>query len=141
VPLCGHATLAASRVLFSLDRSLQTIQFQTRFSGTLRAKRISDGQNSTKIEIYLPTFSGDVLTASKDSAERALKLVRQHVGVFGLREDQVVGAVEYEFLGKSAIVQLSPEVDLEGLKYDPKDLVSLLSSSHRIIVQAEGLGK
>ena len=64
------------------------------------------------------------MTESKESAERTLRLVKEHVDVLGVKEEQVVGAVEYEFLGKSAIVQLAPEVDLEGLKYDPKDMVS-----------------
>lgn len=115
-------------MLFSQDPSLHKIRFQTRWSGELRAERVAgegESRNATKIQIYLPTFKGDTLTASVISAEEALKSVKENAGLLGVGEDQIVGAVHYEFLGKSAIVQLAPEVDLEGLKYDPREFVSV----------------
>ncbi|KIJ26092.1 hypothetical protein M422DRAFT_783191, partial [Sphaerobolus stellatus SS14] len=54
VALCGHATLASARVLFSspdvLPKSVQKIEFQTNVSGILTSKLLDDG----RIELELP---------------------------------------------------------------------------------------
>ncbi|WVW82069.1 hypothetical protein I302_104074 [Kwoniella bestiolae CBS 10118] len=121
VTLCGHATLASSKVLFSLNPALQLITFQTRFSGTLTARRV--GQE--EVEISLPTLSNEVIskfgsTTSNDDETRALE------GAFGLDRGGVVGVEEIDFSGnRCLIVQLSQGVDVEKIRVDIKALVAI----------------
>lgn len=43
----------------------------------------------------------------------------------GLEASDVIRVATYDWGGKSAVVQLDPEVDLAGLHVDPKALVSV----------------
>ncbi len=51
IPLCGHATLASARVLFSQDDHLDTIDFITRSGVRLQATRSGD-----KVSLKFPNY-------------------------------------------------------------------------------------
>lgn len=53
VPLCGHGTLASAHVLSQSDilpKGIDTLEFETKFSGILTAKTLEDG----RIELEFP---------------------------------------------------------------------------------------
>ena len=65
VDLCGHATLAAARVLFSRDAvDGDRVEFESR-SGMLAVDRLSDG----RLEMNLPAWHGEQLTVTPGIAQ------------------------------------------------------------------------
>ena len=86
---------------------------------------MSEVKNGSKVQIFLPTFKGEDLAALKQSTEQATRDVKAEAGIYGVEQAQVVNAAYYKYLGRSTIVQLAPEVDLAGLKYATREMVSL----------------
>lgn len=118
VALCGHATLAASQAVFSINPAFETIEFTTRFSGVLTAKKVEDKQ----VEITLPSLPKNVLEAfdGKSSKEDLTKVG----SVFGVKEEEIVAVSPFVFGTRSSvIVSLSPQVDLSKIKASEADLV------------------
>lgn len=118
VALCGHATLAASQAVFSINPAFETIEFTTRFSGVLTAKKVEDKQ----VEITLPSLPKNVLEAfgGKSSKEDLTKVG----SVFGVKEEEIVAVSPFAFGTRSSvIVSLSPQVDLAKIKASEADLV------------------
>ncbi|WWC58397.1 uncharacterized protein I303_100937 [Kwoniella dejecticola CBS 10117] len=123
VTLCGHATLASAQVLFSLHPALQSIKFQTRFSGQLIASRIED-----KVEITLPTL--DTKTLSQES----FGSINHDVEIEKLRkafnmtdqDDGILGIFEMDFGGnRCLIVQMNGNVDVAAIKVNTKALLEV----------------
>ncbi|OXG52506.1 hypothetical protein J010_01663 [Cryptococcus neoformans] len=119
VALCGHATLAASQAVFSINPAFETIEFTTRFSGVLTAKKVEDKQ----VEITLPSLPKNVLEAfgGKSSKEDLTKVG----SVFGVKEEEIVAVSPFAFGTRSSvIVSLSPQVDLAKIKASEADLLA-----------------
>ena len=51
--------------------------------------------------------------------------------ILGVDSQQVMAVGEYEFVDKSLIIELAPDVDLASLKVDPKALVRSLCNYSR----------
>lgn len=120
VPLCGHATLASARVLFSdpslTPESVTTLKFET-LSGVLTAKKVEGGR---KIELELPTIVGAAVTG--DHAARVAEAVSEAVGgSVGIR------GVQKEDAQAILLVQVDPAFDLEGAKVDATPFVRVSS--------------
>lgn len=126
MPICGHATLASAKVILSRYPTLEQATFDTRFWGQLVVKRsAAPDENSLDIIISLSTLPNETL---KTIGEQAYSLTAEKGPGFakalGIQTDQVVSVGEFEFVDTSYIVEVAPDVDLESLKVDPKDLVS-----------------
>ncbi|SHG59603.1 phenazine biosynthesis protein PhzF family [Fodinibius roseus] len=66
IPLCGHATLASSKALFTEYKNLSKITFHTHFDDTLKIS-----QNQDQIEMYFPQHGTEKSTVDED-IKRAL---------------------------------------------------------------------
>ncbi|KAE8540096.1 hypothetical protein D1P53_004034 [Cryptococcus gattii VGV] len=119
VALCGHATLAASQAVFSINPAFETIEFTTRFSGVLTARQVEGKQ----VQITLPSLPQNVLETfggkcSKDD-------FRKVGSVFGVEEEEIVAVSPFAFGTRSSvIVSLSPEVDLAKVEVSEADLLA-----------------
>ena len=111
--LCGHATLAASKTLLLLHPEVDIFRFQTK-SGQLTARR-----SGVDVIISLPIPALDP-TDQKSSA----KLISELQQAIGIAEADLVAASTLEWGDGSAIFELGSDVDLLGLKFDIKALVS-----------------
>ena len=113
VPLCGHATLASAKVLFSnpnyVPPNIDIIRFST-LSGVLTARRIV----GDKVELEFP--AGESEQADDSLAQRVIELVQKSVGDSPLVNEVHVG------LGPTfkrwVIVNLVKEFDLETAQVD-----------------------
>ncbi|WWC99473.1 hypothetical protein V866_006376 [Kwoniella sp. B9012] len=121
VNLCGHATLASSKVLFTLHPNLSKIKFQTKYSGILTAVKV----NEEEIQITLPGLSSKTLSTfgtSPTNPQEAESLE----SAFGLNKGGILGYEEIDFSGnRCLIVQLSEEVNVQSVKVDIKALVEV----------------
>ncbi|KAK4687491.1 trans-2,3-dihydro-3-hydroxyanthranilate isomerase, partial [Tremellales sp. Uapishka_1] len=115
IDLCGHATLASASTLFDLYPHLETLRFQTRFKDELTASR-----RLTGIEIVLPTLSPERLLQIIDSTETEVYTasIASICESLGVQPRDVVNITEIEFAGRSLVVELTPEVDVQKLKLD-----------------------
>jgi len=79
------------------------------------------------VTISLSTLSPEALSKFIETSAQQLKDHRKSIAdTLQIKEDQVIAAGEYQFVEKSLIIELAPEVDLETLKIDPKAVVCLL---------------
>jgi len=133
VPICGHATLAAAKVVLSRYPGLSQIKFQTRFWGHLTARRRFDGiedSGTLEVTISLSTLPKPALDQLVETGPRNLEtLACPLANVLGIQMEQVIGVGEFKYNDKSLIVEVAPNVDLGNLTVDPKALVSLLVTS------------
>ncbi|KAG9049043.1 hypothetical protein FS837_011423 [Tulasnella sp. UAMH 9824] len=109
VPLCGHATLASARVIFSTPEGQQVdmLEFET-LSGTLVAKKVPGG--SGKIELDFPASTLEEL-ASADELAQVSEVVSAAAG----------GGVSVRGVRKAGffmLVEVDPSFDLEGAVMD-----------------------
>lgn len=130
VPICGHATLAAAKVVLSKYANLSEIKFKTLFWGELTAKRRDDGiedANTLEVTISLSTLPKPALDKLVETGPRNLETLAEPLGsVLGIQKEQILGVGEFRYNDKSLIIEVSPEVDLANLTVDPKALVSFL---------------
>ena len=123
----GLATLAAARVILSLHKYIDQVILETLFWGEFVAKRC-EGQEvdryRTAIEISLePLSTSELETISETSTTVTEELRMPLAQTLGIKADQVVSIGKYDFVEKSLIIELSPEVDLAWMKMDPQELV------------------
>jgi hypothetical protein len=108
---------------------LSEIKFETRFWGELTAKRRDGGyqdENSLEVTISLSTLSKPSLEKMAQTSARHLEEVAPLVSDYlRISKDQVIGVGEFQFINKSLIIELAPEVDLAALKIEPRPLVRL----------------
>ncbi|KAG8921781.1 hypothetical protein FRC00_008239 [Tulasnella sp. 408] len=109
MPICGHATLASARVIFSTPEGQQVdrLEFDT-LSGTLVAKKVPGG--SGKIELDLPASTLKELS-SEDELAQVLEVVSAAAG-------RSVSVREARNAGFYLLVELDPSFDLEGAVLD-----------------------
>ena len=74
-PLCGHASLASSFVLFAKHPSKSNITFTSRFSGTLKAKRLADN----RIELDFPAFPTTEVLKTSEEFKRIQSSINENV--------------------------------------------------------------
>lgn len=117
-PLCGHATLASSWVLFNsslIYEATNTIRFET-LSGTLTAKRMEDG----RIELNFPADSSTITgKVSKELFETIVNATSKVSPGF----DQSVVEIRAGRLGY--IIEIDSRIRLQGLEMDMTAFVSL----------------
>ncbi|WWC86047.1 uncharacterized protein L201_000918 [Kwoniella dendrophila CBS 6074] len=126
INLCGHATLASSEVLFSLNPLLETAKYHTK-SGILTAKR--DGND--KVEISLPGLSKEVLSnlVKEDIDQSETKGLARAFDIDNV-ESSILGYSEIDFSGiKCLVVQLNDNVKVDDIKVDIKALVEITGSA------------
>jgi hypothetical protein len=76
------------------------------------------------VTISLSTLSPEALSKfTETSAQQLAEHRRDIADTLQIKEDQVIAAGEYQFVEKSLIIELAPEVDLAALKLDPKAVV------------------
>ncbi|KAG8952939.1 hypothetical protein FRC04_003390 [Tulasnella sp. 424] len=116
VPLCGHATLASARVIFSTPEGQQVdkLEFET-LSGTLVASKVPGG--SGKIELDFPASVLEEL-ASVDELAQVSEVVSAAVGG-GVSVRAVRNA------GFFLLVEVDPGFDLEGAVVDASQFLKL----------------
>ena len=77
-----------------------------------------------EVTISLSTLSPEALSKFIETSAQHLSYHRKAIAdTLQIKEDQVIAAGEYQFVEKSLIIELAPEVDLEALKIDPKAVV------------------
>ncbi|KAG8904184.1 hypothetical protein FRC00_014199 [Tulasnella sp. 408] len=116
VPLCGHATLASARVIFSTPEGQQVdrLEFET-LSGTLVARKVPGG--SGKIELDFPASTLEEL-ASADELAQVSEVVSAAAG----------GGVSVRGVRKAGffmLVEVDPSFDLEGAVMDANPFAKL----------------
>jgi hypothetical protein len=122
-PLCGHATLATSSVLFAdetrVPANIDEIRFST-LSGILKARRMAVENPSPKYELEFP--AADIVEASNLITDRVREAVVQatnpEVGV------KFVGACSTPSYAPYLLVEIDDKLPLEGMKVDSGILVS-----------------
>ncbi|KIO15509.1 hypothetical protein M407DRAFT_34906 [Tulasnella calospora MUT 4182] len=116
VPLCGHATLASARVIFSTPEGQQVdrLEFET-LSGTLVAKKVPDG--SGKIELDFPASALEEVTNADELAQVSEVVSAAAGGGVSVRGVRKAGF----FL----LVEVDPGFDLEGAVVDANPFVKL----------------
>lgn len=126
VELCGHATLAAAAVLFEREPDRNTLYFETRWAGELKAER----KGAEGIEISLPTIKQDALDKLEDEAlmlqhkEGALSALSEAMPE--IQAQDVVRVFKYPWGGgggESCIIELAGTVNLKELKVDARHMV------------------
>jgi predicted PhzF superfamily epimerase YddE/YHI9 len=112
VELCGHATLASAKVLFSLNPKAKEIRFTTRFSGQLIAKKVSeDGE----IEITLPITK---LDDSKTPDDAGI------CDALGVKKEDVLVIQATGGEGGGLVIEVKEDLDIRTLMPKFKALVS-----------------
>lgn len=114
VPLCGHATLAAARALFETMQTAKnsetetTLEFQTKFKGTLAATM---NWSSDRISLDFPLAPPVPFSASQ--LECLPELLIQLLDPFSTTE---VHSVHYSPLTKKLLVRLRGDIDESNVK-------------------------
>jgi hypothetical protein len=79
------------------------------------------------VTISLSTLSPEALSKFTETSAQQLAEHRKVIAdTLQIKEEQVIAAGEYQFVEKSLIIELAPEVDLAALKLDPKAVVCLI---------------
>ncbi|KAG8976779.1 hypothetical protein FRC05_003129 [Tulasnella sp. 425] len=113
--LCGHATLASARVIFSTLEGQQAnkLEFETR-RGTLGVRKVPGG--SGKIELDFPVTALEGLGSADELAqvsETVSAAAGEGVSIRGVRK-----------AGLFLLVEVDPGFDLEGAVVDARRFVS-----------------
>lgn len=127
----GHATLASAYSLFSEHHpSASTIRFDSRFSGTLYARRARSSTASASdvglISLDFPTAS---ILALSEGHRRLPKILAAVEAATGLSADQVVRCAWFDAYD-SPVVELVSSVDLRTLEVK----ASALASAGKLVI-------
>lgn len=129
VKLCGHATLAASRVLFDkIDRGCDketTIHFETKFKGNLAATM---NWSTGRISINFPVTP--VVPVNESQMENLPQFLRYFMNPF---DTAIIHSVHYAPETKYLFVRLHDECGekvLTGLRPDFFNLTSITGLQH-----------
>ena len=133
-PLCGHASLASSFILFGQHPTKSSITFHSQVSGTLIAKRLPDG----RIELDFPAFPTKEIRKDSEEFKRIQKSINETV----VDPSTVESAVESEGIEVSKlarglhgyVVEIAKAVNLAGLQVDALKLAqdAFVSLSHSL---------
>jgi predicted PhzF superfamily epimerase YddE/YHI9 len=141
VSLCGHATLAAAKVLFSQTgmASISVLQFHTHMEGVVAAKRIEDG----RVEIEFPTGTTTELSDQEKSRITPLinkafgwEVVINYLGASGppYEHGEMITRWIYpvaEFIITALLIELEEKENLAECKVDAEAFVSQMSVIQR----------
>ncbi|GAA5952247.1 hypothetical protein JCM3765_001919 [Sporobolomyces pararoseus] len=117
IPLCGHATLASASTLFDhYHPEAAAIEFETRLRGSLVATR---DRSTGLITLDLPRSSLVTLEDGHRRRERILENVEKIV-----KREQVL-RIDWADEIAACVVELSTEIDLPGLEFDPFILLAI----------------
>ncbi|GAA5952226.1 hypothetical protein JCM3765_001913 [Sporobolomyces pararoseus] len=114
IPLCGHATLATAQIIFSHYRpQAKSIFFQSRTRGSLVArKNAADGS----ISLDFPASSLVTLSDGHKRREKILEKVKNVV------QEEMIRRIDWADEIGGVVVEVSEDVDLKGLSFDPSAL-------------------
>ncbi|GAA6046676.1 hypothetical protein JCM3770_003111 [Rhodotorula araucariae] len=119
VPLCGHATLASAHTLFSTHHpSASSIRFETRFSGTLFARRSpasTEHGAGDDVGLISLDFPAAKLLSLSEGHRRLPKILAAVREATGLSSESVVRCAWYD-AWDAPLVELVPSVDLAALE-------------------------
>ncbi|GAA6014768.1 hypothetical protein JCM11491_001975 [Sporobolomyces phaffii] len=117
IPLCGHATLASASMLFKhYHPEADSILFQTRTRGSLVATR---DRSTGLITLDLPRAS---LVTLESGHKRRDKILR---GLEKIVDQEHVLRIDWADEIAACVVELSTEVDLATLDFDPFILLAI----------------
>ncbi|KIJ33934.1 hypothetical protein M422DRAFT_264075 [Sphaerobolus stellatus SS14] len=132
VALCGHATLASARVLFSspdvLPKSIQKIKFQTNVSGILTSKLLDDG----RIELELPAGESIPLATERENVVRD-----SIIQAFTSPEKLVIKSVTTgtgSSYGNYLIIEINDDFPLENTAVKNMDAIKSLAPESLVII-------
>lgn len=117
LPFCGHGTMGAANVLFTLHSEASVIRFSAK-PGEIIAKRQAEG-----VELSLPVIPLDNETQNADD------LVTHIVQVSTITPGDVVDLVTFTWSGLGVVVELKPEFDLARASIDGRGLVGCLQAT------------
>ncbi|BGP42952.1 hypothetical protein JCM10450v2_007072 [Rhodotorula kratochvilovae] len=133
VPLCGHATLASAHTLFASHHpSASSIRFETRFSGTLFARRTppsasADGDDVGLISLDFPAAT---LLYLSEGHRRLPKILAALHEATGLGAESVVRCAYFD-KSDQTLIELLPTIDLPALAVSP---AALCRASTRVVL-------
>ncbi|WP_333984858.1 PhzF family phenazine biosynthesis protein [Ectopseudomonas khazarica] len=111
VPLCGHATLAAAKVLFDIYQEPAEVLHFTCLSGDLQVARRGE-----RLELDFPVRRAEpVMPVLRDEAARAL----------GIEVEQVLALFNADGSVQELMVVLAAEADVRALQPDLRALATL----------------
>ncbi|KDQ63144.1 hypothetical protein JAAARDRAFT_168655 [Jaapia argillacea MUCL 33604] len=114
IPLCGHGTMAASKVIFDSPTlsagNVSVIKFQTRTGGTVTAKKVDGGQ----IEISLPSTTLRALGSEEEKRVRAV--ITRALGKESVSINYM--AAGGEGFGRYLMIEVDEKERLAGCKVD-----------------------
>ncbi|KIJ53214.1 hypothetical protein M422DRAFT_73970 [Sphaerobolus stellatus SS14] len=132
VALCGHATLASARVLFSspdiLPKSVQKIEFQTNVSGILTSKLLDDG----RIELEFPAGESIPLATERENVVRD-----SIIQAFASPENLVIKSVTTgtgSSYGKYLTIEINDDFPLENTAVKNMDAIKFLAPESVVII-------
>ncbi|GAA5993944.1 hypothetical protein JCM5350_005076 [Sporobolomyces pararoseus] len=114
IPLCGHATLATAQIIFShYHPQAKSIFFQSRTRGSLVARR-----NPSNGSISLDFPASSLVTLSEGHKRRGKILEK----VKSIVKEEAILRIDWADEIGGVVVELSKEIDLKGLSFDPSAL-------------------
>jgi len=120
IPLCGHATLASSKAIFSEFKELSQITFHTHFGDTLEIS-----QNNGKIEMKFPLHQTE--TTEYDNA------IRKALGI-----NEVLNS-RYNSFHNMLLLEIESSKELENLKPDFSILRNIKTTISGVLVTAKSI--
>ncbi|GAA6046672.1 hypothetical protein JCM3770_003109 [Rhodotorula araucariae] len=138
VPLCGHATLASAHTLFSRHHpSASSIRFETRFSGTLFARRSpasTEHGAGDDVGLISLDFPAAKLLSLSEGHRRLPKILAAVQEATGLSSESVVRCAYFE-KSDQTLIELAASVDLAGLTVDSATLSRVSASTRLVLTQ------
>jgi PhzF family phenazine biosynthesis protein len=140
VPLCGHATVASAKAIFSLelnDTDKKTISFESKFRGKLGATL---NENDGRIILNFPSNPTHSLNLSEHSSW-VYPMIEATLG----SQDDVVD-IQYSPGSKVLLLRLKDTLGPQGLREVKPDFKAMMEIDtnkfiHDIIVTVKGSGK
>ncbi|WP_338792585.1 PhzF family phenazine biosynthesis isomerase [Bernardetia sp. MNP-M8] len=120
IPLCGHATLASSKAIFTEFKELTQIIFQTHFGDTLEIN-----QNNGRIEMKFPLHQTEK-TEYDDAIRKALGI------------NEVLNS-RYNSFHNMLMLELESSEELENLKPDFSVLRKIETTISGVLVTAKSI--
>lgn len=111
----GHATLATAQIVFNQNPAALSVAFQSRKRGTLVARKNS---SDSSITLDFPASSLVTLADGHKRRDKVLERVKNVVAETAIRRIDWADEID------GVVIELSPDVDLERLAFDPSVLVS-----------------
>ncbi|MGS2765038.1 PhzF family phenazine biosynthesis protein [Sinomicrobium sp. M5D2P9] len=122
IPLCGHATLASSKALFTENENLSKITFYTRLGDVLEIFRKEE-----LIEMYFPLHNTEKSTVDEE--------IKKALGISKILN------CEYNKFHNMLLMEIQSSVALQNLKPDFSVLRNIKTSISGVLVTAKSVHK